>query len=104
MKEQRGKRKLWYEDGKKTNCDYNRYNDYFFNLCIKDFLGIIKSGSISTYECLRELLTFIIGFSFWILIIITFPISIPVRVLMNKRRLLYSYGRSIDYKYIKENK
>ena len=101
-KEQRGERKLWYEDGKKSNCDYNKYNDYFINLCLIE-LKFLLFGNIDTIlDGIKEGFMFITGFMFLLLILITAPISVPIRVLMRKRELLYSYGREIDYSYGKD--
>jgi hypothetical protein len=94
MKERRGKRKLYYEDGKKTNCDYNRYNDYFILLCLK----YLKRLTIDNISDFIEFFRIVISFILVLVLIMAAPISIPILVILEKDKLYKLHGSKISYK------
>jgi len=81
MRERRGKKQLYYTDGKKDTCDYNVYNDNFLNNCINTFFELTVGNISDILECIKHLAQLIL----LIVVILTFPISIPVMATMRNR-------------------
>ena len=98
----KGKRKIIYNDeGKYVYCDYNNYNEYFVLLCFRQFTFIFFGGILSLLEPIKEFIKFSYLFSLWLIVIILFPISIPIMVWREKKKIFKKYGVKIDYKNYK---